>query len=294
MKPFFQYLTFILIILFCFSCNKNTNKNSEENIPVFFTWEAEGIVPNKTNFVKPEKELPEGVFPWAGTVSHHLLADSLIDEWFSRLASARDIKIFYILSPSHWKLSVYDWALTDGKWKTKNGFVESSKEHTESLSKALDVPYDHRVFKYEHGVSVLIPYIKKYFPEAKVAALALWGEPPVNTVKTKKLAKVIAEHFNIQDKDSFLLISSDFSHKSNLKKTEEKDAKTRAFFENITSLHWTSCICDNRPSIYVLSTFITEKTQCTVQRKATSYDLDDTGNTEDITSYFFTFFWEKE
>jgi len=35
-----------------------------------------------------------------------LISDALINDWFTELAEARKIKTFYILSPSHWGLSL--------------------------------------------------------------------------------------------------------------------------------------------------------------------------------------------
>ena len=292
-----KVIKFIIIAFFiCFCLTACTGKKSgaEDTEKIFRTWSSDGEKPPKTRFIPKEASLPEGAKPWGGTVSHHLLTDVLIDDWFTELAEARKIKTFYILSPSHWGLSLYDFSLTNGSWQTKDGLVHSEKDKTEHLSRLFDVHFDDKVFVYEHGVSTLIPYIKKYFPDAKVVAIAYYGEPPVNMNLATKLYETVTKVFSIKDKESFLLISSDFSHKSDMEKTAEKDAKSRYFLTSLKPSAWTLGICDNRPAMYLLSKLFTEKTQCTIQRNTNAYKLSDETDPEDITSYFFTYFWEKE
>ncbi len=303
MKPFYKtgirlVVAGILSFLFLFSsCTAgNTDKKSKpEKLPVFSTWSSRNEALPNTRPIPLETALPENAKPWGGTVSHHLLTDALINEWFSVLAAARsDIALFYILSPSHWGLSLYDWALTNGCWDTALGHVASSAEHSAQLSQLLGVPYDNGVFVYEHGVSTLIPYIKQYFPKAQVAVIAYNGEPPVNMQKAEKLVKTITEVFSKNpDEKAFLLISSDFSHQVNYVVTAQRERKTRRFFETRNPDTWVYAVCDNRPAMYVLSRLFTEKTMCTIQRSTNAYELTPKTDPNDITGYFFTYFWEK-
>ncbi|UTC77225.1 AmmeMemoRadiSam system protein B [Treponema sp. OMZ 799] len=289
-----KFIKALFLICFCLTACTGRNGRPEDAEKIFGTWSSDGERPPATRFIPKEASLPEGAKPWGGTVSHHLLTDALINDWFTELADARDIKTFYVLSPSHWGLSLYDFSLTQGSWNTKDGLVHSEKEGCEKLARLFNVPFDDEVFVYEHGVSTLIPYIKKYFPEAKVVALAYYGEPPVNMNLAGKLYETIKKVFSVKDEDSFLLISSDFSHKSNVEQTAAKDAKSRHFLTSLKPSAWTLGICDNRPAMYLLSKLFTEKTQCTIQRGTDAYKLSDETDPEDITSYFFTYFWEKE
>ncbi|UTC64080.1 AmmeMemoRadiSam system protein B [Treponema sp. OMZ 788] len=288
-----KFIRILFLICFCLTaCGKSGGP--EDSKKIFETWSSDGDRPPKTRFIPKEASLPAGAKPWGGTVSHHLLTDALINDWFTELADARKIKTFYILSPSHWGLSLYDFSLTQGSWNTEDGLVHSDKERSEKLAGLFNVPFDDEVFVYEHGVSTLIPYIKKYFPEAKVVAVAYHGEPPVNMNLAVKLYDTIKKVFSAKDEDSFLLISSDFSHKSDIEKTAEKDAKSRYFLTSLKPSAWTLAICDNRPAMYLLSKLFTEKTRCTIQRGTDAYKLSDETDSKDITSYFFTYFWEKE
>lgn len=64
-----------------------------------------------------------------------------------------------------------------------------------ALAKALGVSYDAHVFPLEHGITTLIPYIARYFPNARVAAVAVGGEPPVNQSDAEKLTSALAPYF---------------------------------------------------------------------------------------------------
>ncbi|MGI5065017.1 AmmeMemoRadiSam system protein B [Treponema putidum] len=289
-----KFINTIFFVCFCLIACTGKKGGTQDSEKVFRTWSSDGERPPVTRFIPKESSLPTGARPWGGTVSHHLLTDALINDWFTELAKARKIKTFYILSPSHWGLSLYDFSLTGGSWQTNDGLVNSEKDKAEKLSRLFDVPFDDSVFVYEHGVSTLIPYIKNYFPDAKVVAVAYFGEPPVNMNLAVKLYEAVKEVFSVKDKDSFLLVSTDFSHKSDMEKTDKKDAKSRYFLTSLKPSAWTLGICDNRPAMYVLSKLFTEKTQCTIQRATNAYKLSDETDPEDITSYFFTYFWEKD
>ena len=76
-----------------------------------------------------------------------------------------------------------------------------------ALAKALGVSYDAHVFPLEHGITTLIPYIARYFPNARVAAVAVGGEPPVNQSNAEKLTSALAPYFTRRNrKHNFLKI----------------------------------------------------------------------------------------
>ena len=75
------------------------------------------------------------------------------------------------------------------------------------IAKALGVSYDAHVFPLEHGITTLIPYIARYFPNARVAAVAVGGEPPVNQSDAEKLTSALAPYFTRRNrKYNFLKI----------------------------------------------------------------------------------------
>lgn len=251
-----------------------------------------------TSRIEQEDFLPQNAKPFAGIVSHHLLAHTQIEKWFQTLAAQRaDISTFIVLSPSHWGLSTGDYSMTFGSWLIKENetqsLLQTDTETARQIFDRLNAAIDDTVFEYEHGVSALAPYIKKYFPQSKIVAIAYPGEPPVDQNFAQKLYEAIKPCFDFEnDKNNgnFLLISSDFSHHQNLQITQQRDCKSRAFLENPTEQSWILAICDNRPAMYALKKLLPQNAKSTVLFNTNSFELSNEGE-DDVTSYFFCFFY---
>ena len=253
-------LFFLVFITFClFSCKKNDTASSSKS------------------------------FIWGGTVSHHSLADDYINDFFKTLSQNRKIKTFFIICPSHFNLSTYDWSVGNGSWNVENGQkVNTDLKKAEQIITSLGVDYDPQVFTIEHGISALTPFVNKYFPNAEIVAIAIQGEPPMNIEYANKIYEAIKPFFTEKTrKDNFLLISSDFSHHGDEEQTRIKDERSALFFNNLSQKNWILCGCDNRPGIYTLSRFITENTKVVYLKHTTSYEISGEGE-DDITSYYFS------
>jgi AmmeMemoRadiSam system protein B len=297
----------IALILLVLSCNKSTalekiellNKDSgAEELTVYHTWlSRKEMVYGDPHHPPVMETLPQGYFPWAGIVSHHLLAHDYLDAWFSRLAELRQPRCFYILSPSHYGISLEAYSLTIGSWDSGSGLVESDINKTLQLAELLDVGLDMGVFQIEHGVSVFMPYIKKYFPDAVVVAIAYEGEGPVNIPKSRLLADALESEFDDEGKrDNFLLISTDFSHQNNLEETYRRDNNSQRYLKKpgdaTGGISWNFVVCDNRPAIYVLDRLGKNNLESYILYHTNSWEI--SGKWEDdVTSYFFVYFAEK-
>ena len=120
--------------------------------------------------------------------------------------------------------------------------------------------------------------------------MAINGEPPLNTVYINNLINGITKVFDSEKsyKKDFLLVSTDFSHHSNSELTEKKDNNSWIFF-NSREHNPYFCVCDNRPSIYVISKLLKPEDYDVVLYHTNSYEI--SGMDEnDITSYFFSLF----
>ncbi|MBP5464049.1 MAG: AmmeMemoRadiSam system protein B [Treponema sp.] len=260
--------------------------------PTFSTWEKEGKAVNPAFTYPAPAESPRADFiPWTGTVSHHFLTDPLIDAWFKEIRKRREVRHFFILSPSHFGLSTRDYSVADGRWECAAGnFVYTNRELSSRLCAALGVDYDRQVFYDEHGVSTLIPYIRRYFPAADVIAVAIQGEPPVNMDYCRKLYKAVAPFFDAEGKqENFLIVSSDFSHHGTPEQTAFKDGISRTFFDHPTRENFIAAVCDNRPSVYVMSSLFGADVKAFVLFHTNSFTISGMDK-DDITSYFFSLF----
>ena len=290
-----------IIIILCVMCSVLPCSCKKEFVPQEQTPQQFINLHNQMNKNLPpviytpqiEQELPKHARVWAGTVSHHEIAHQQIDFWFSNLASKRKVETFFIISPSHYGLSSQKWSLADYAWQTENGTVFTDSKIEQILAQTLEVSYDPQVFPVEHGINVLIPYIARYFPNATVCAVAVYGEPPLNQKDAGQLVNALSPFFTGRNKNkNFLLISTDFSHHDNIENTLSKDIISREFFTEPTNSSWIFCGCDNRPGIYVLAQLMDKKTRSSLLYCTNSFEL--TGlNKDDLTSYFFSYFYQK-
>jgi AmmeMemoRadiSam system protein B len=275
----FYKFVFVFCILFAVvSCSR------KQNI-VYLTWSSKNNTYPQYLLKPQESTLKSKDFPLCGTVSHHLLAGVYIDNWFKNLSSRRAVSNFIILSPGHWGLETWDWSLTDGSWQVENGLVKTNLEMLKGVKEKLNVGLNREAFKIEHGVEALIPFISNYFPEAKVLAIAYVGEPPFNPEKADILYQAIKPYLT---NDSFLLISSDFSHHGNAELTAKRDLLSRKFFADPQK--WLFAGCDNRPGMWILSKYFEDNQKMQMRLLHNTNSLELSGEDEnDITSYFFSF-----
>ena len=279
----------IILCLFVLSCNSKT-----EEVPVYHTWHSLYEMDYGEPVSPPPGEIPpQGFFPWAGIASHHLLTHAYLDSWFSLLAEMRKPRCFFILSPAHYGLSLEPYSLTVGSWESGFGQVESDRAKVYRLAELLDVNLDPRAFQVEHGVSTFMPYIKKYFPGAKVVAVAYEGEPPVNIPVSRRLADALENEFNGEGKqENFLLISTDFSHHGNLEETARRDNYSQRYIKNSKDISWNMAGCDNRPGMYVLDRLGKNNLESYILYHTNSWEISNQWE-DDITSYFFVYFADK-
>jgi len=291
----FKRVIILIFIVLSFSCIRNDRESrAVEKTHLYPTWHYLNERKYGEPVNPPPREIqPAEFFPWAGIVSHHLLAHDYIDSWFSRLAKMRKISCFYILSPSHWGLSTETYSLTDGSWVSGFGSVDSDKKSVRKLEESLKVGLDKRVFDVEHGASTLMPYIKKYFPKALVVVIAYDGEPPLNVPKSTLLADALESFFDKKGKrKNFLLISTDFSHHGNMELTEKRDSYSLRYLENPVVNSWFTVGCDNRPGIFVLDRLGKNALESFILYHTNSWEI--SGEWEhDITSYFFVYFGDR-
>jgi len=280
---FFRGLFLCLLVTSC--CKK-------DETPLYHTWHSLHEMDYGVPVHPPlDEEIPQqGFFPWAGIASHHLLAHEYLDSWFSSLAEIRKPRCFYIISPSHYGISLEPYSLTTGSWESGFGRVESDKAKVFRLAKLLEVDLDARVFDVEHGVSTLMPYIKKYFPDSKVVAIALEGEPPVNIPISRRLADALEKEFDEKGKqENFLLISSDFSHHGSLEETAKRDNYSQQYLINPNDISWNMVVCDNRPGIYILDRLGKNNLKSHILYHTNSWEISNEWE-HNVTSYFFIYF----
>lgn len=150
---------------------------------------------------------------------------------------------------------------------------------------------DHDAFYYEHGIGTLTPYIKKYFPDSTIVPI-LQREKPLQLERLEELGDVITKLIQKDTRRYFLLISTDFSHHFDLPRTLDNDKRSDYFLRNPYKENIIYAANDNIGGLYSLATLIEnigwEKTS--ILYNTNSLEISGEG-ADDITSYFFSFFY---
>jgi AmmeMemoRadiSam system protein B len=139
------------------------------------------------------------------TVPHHLLAADLMAQAFA-LASGQNYRRIIILSPDHFNRSPTPFAVSIRNFQTALGEVGIDAAAVARLRENPLVSASN-LFSHEHGVRVLLPFVAHYFPQARVAAVAI--RPDSLPSQWDSLAQTLTP---LLTTDTLLVQSTDFSH----------------------------------------------------------------------------------
>lgn len=239
-----------------------------------------------------EEELPDRAVPLGGTVSHHNLVAPYIDGWFQALKQNRpEIPVFIIISPRHFKQGKSAYiSLSSLPWESGKGMVEVDTEVLAFLQQLLGLEEDREAFDGEHGIGTLVPYIKKHYPGSKIVPI-LQKEHPYNAGEMHRLSDALKTLLFLR-RDIFIMISTDFSHHHGIEETSYHDSKTEKTLRNFSAPGSHRVYGDNIVGTAVLGQVASafQKIRPVIVYHTDSYQF--TGlQEEDITSYFFTFYY---
>ncbi|MCX7949786.1 MAG: AmmeMemoRadiSam system protein B [Treponemataceae bacterium] len=237
---------------------------------------------------------PYGAFPVAGITSHHLLVSWYIDRFFADLKGLRKkpappIHTFIVVSPKHFVQGKEPIALSKFLWETGLGRVRVNFSLAEGIRTSLGIPWDPDSFAGEHGIGIPVAFMTKHFPRARLVPIVL-TTPSFRMANLATLAEAIGREM-ARDPGIFLLISSDFSHQGNLELTQQRDAQSREALTYLTPVRALKVCCDNNAGMILLS-LVLEQLQLgksVIAAHTSGYEM--VGITEDITSYFFCYFY---
>jgi len=176
--------------------------------------------------VQADKDFKPVAATKAVVVPHHLVASKSIALGVKALASSTP-KIVIVISPDHYAHCPKLLCTTTGSYKTFFGDVDIEESIVSDLGKS-DLVSSSDLFKEEHGVYTIAPYIKHYIPEAKIVPIAISQKTKGSEESRAEVLKLLQPL--LSRKDVALVISSDFSHYLPLAQTKEKDIKTQGSF----------------------------------------------------------------
>lgn len=170
-------------------------------------------------------------------VNHHALASDLLRGLFMRLRTCRpDLKRIVILSPDHFFQGRTSITTGSVRYAWKNASVSSDGVAVDRLVRSKIATSDPRIFQAEHGVGALMPFLIEAFPHVTIVPIVIRPDIPMHEAE-----RLSAELKTLLDKDTLLLVSSDFSHYLPERIAFRKDTQTlRALHRSTLSFFWTA------------------------------------------------------
>lgn len=173
---------------------------------------------------KPSFEVPAGVT--GITVPHHLLAVDLIARGFWA-ASGKQYKRIVVISPDHFRLVKGRFATSEDSFSTPFGLVPVDRKAVDSLRAASGL-FEIDKFDNEHGLQSEMPFIKYFFPDAKVVpVLASISTTPEDWREVVNLLKELV------DDETLVVQSTDYSHYLPLEQAIRRDQESISVISGI-------------------------------------------------------------
>ena len=198
--------------------------------------------------------LPEAVCPEggedirAGIVTHHFLARTLMADFFSCLAAKTGPDRVVLIGPDHYGQAIAGIAFSPLPWVTPFGELSSDPLSVAALREALEVLYDVNAFSGEHSISVLVPFVRYYFPNSRIVPIIV--QRNVRFDLQVRLKQVIENY--LADPRTLVLLSMDFSHDQSPAEAGRRDRRAKSVIETLDYLQTDTLDIDCHPGSKLL------------------------------------------
>jgi AmmeMemoRadiSam system protein B len=184
--------------------------------------------------------------------THHLLASDLVHNLLKSVEKNHYDNIV-IIGPDHSSRRGNDIIISSNDWSTPFGTLKINAKYNEKLSTHPLVKIDNGFMELEHSNSVLIPFIKYYFPAAKINTIAL---PTTLTIKeSTDFGNFLTE--TLDSENTLLIASIDFSHYLLYREASLHDVETFSSISDMDFEKISRYTNDNLDSPETLITFLT-------------------------------------
>ncbi len=189
-------------------------------VPPQFDDKSTFLTPINFSTVTPTTEKVTGI-----TVPHHLLAIDLIAGAF-KFAASSSLSQILLMSPDHFNLGQTDISVSQSSFSTVFGTLNSDNQ---AVQKLLNLPFVsiQDFFYREHGLGAELPFIKYYFPNAKIIAVTFKESTP-----KAELEQIVGVLERVLNKNSLVVQSTDFSHYLTPANAEAHDEQTIKVLKN--------------------------------------------------------------
>jgi len=230
----------------------------------------------------------------AGVVPHHLLAKEIIDDFFKYILSQKKPETIILLSPDHLHSATLNQensfitvALEPGKEEFDHIKVDSNL--LKKLAAKNKMVLNNSAVASEFGITNLLPFIEKYFPETKILPVLIPAD--ISKEQITQLVNSIDEVASVQ---TIIIASVDFSHYLPLQSANFHDVKSIRVLLNLEKNNFENLEIDCWQGLYAVRLFakLRQREVPQIIAHKNSADLLKL-NLEETTSYFSVIFEEK-
>ncbi len=221
-----------------------------------------------------------------GVVPHHNLAEIKIDEFWKEVSETAKPKTIFLVGPDHFNLAKAPTVIT----KNQNVFPDYTKLEQETLTKmsSLGVVEDDSIFINEHSIQIHVPYVYRYFPEAKIVPILFRSDTTLEEVieLTKNIRPFLSQ-------ETIVIASVDFSHYLSVEEARERDEvsiKALKTFDYETLSHFGPDNADSDQSLIFMLEMVCPSHDCAWEELFHGNSTDfEPANPFETTSYFSLF-----
>jgi poly-gamma-glutamate synthesis protein (capsule biosynthesis protein) len=240
---------------------------------------------------KPKKiTIPQNEsFIAAGVVPHHLLAKEIIEDFFNYISSKNRPETILIFSPDHFKAGSIlgnSFITLDPQTEEFYGMkIDSSL--IKSLSSENNLVFSNSSVRLDHGITNLLPFIKKYFPESKIVPIII----PWN-LSQEKLDQFTNSLNSLSYTNTLVIASVDFSHYLPSSVAKFHDVKSIRTLINFQKEDFKNLEVDSWQALYIARSFarFRNKEFPKIIKYANSSDFLNGNEVRETTSYFSVVF----
>lgn len=228
----------------------------------------------------------------AGVVPHHLLAKDLIEDFFSYIASKEKPETIILLSPDHFNTgSILGNSFITLETETQEFYgakVDSSLINALSFKNNLIL--NSESINFDHGITDLIPFIKKYFIEAKITPFII-----PSSVSLEDTDQFVTSLDSLVSLKTVVIASVDFSHYLPVSGADFHDVKSIRTLINFERQNLESLEVDSWQALYIARAFahLRDREFPKIIGHLNSMDFFEDKNAEETTSYFSVVFEER-
>ncbi len=259
-----------------------------------FNKDSENIVFHTSYFITPEIsdrgfDVAKNTQSVSGVkgilVNHHLLASDLIATEFLR-ARESNPELVIVLAPNHFIQGDGKIIISNANWHTPYGVLEGEHDVVEKLALSKNIFIDEGPFENEHGISGIIPFVKKIFPDTKVLPVIF------KPYTTKEEIELFIKNLQFRMPPKTLIVGSfDFSHDATVGITEMRDALSREILIQNKPEEIEKVSVDSKPGLYAFMRLMQiQKAIFHMDSNTNSSEILQRPDQPDVTSYIVGYY----